>query len=97
MDNVRFWGGRGVEHSDTPKYAVDLYRYLAIPQRCGGVRVIALQPRFSRDPIETLTADQFIERSAVNGVKWIDTGAEMLTTTVDRHGVTIMESRFQIR
>ena len=76
---------------------MDLYRYLAVPQPCGGVRVIALQPRFSHDPIETLTVAQFVERSAVNGLRWVDTGNGMLTTTVDRYGTTIIEGRLQLR
>lgn len=74
-----------------------LYRFLAIPQRSGGVRVIALQTRISREPIETLTAEQFVERSAANWLEWRDAGNGMLTTTVDRYGITLMETRFQLR
>jgi hypothetical protein len=75
---------------------VRLYRYLAIPQRCGGVRVIALQRRFFRDPIETLTVEQFVSRSAANSLEWRDAGNGMLMTAVDRFGVTVIETRLQL-
>lgn len=76
---------------------VRLFRFLAIPQPSGGVRVIALQPRFSRDPIETLTVEEFVSRSAANWVQWRDAGNGMLTVTVDRYGVTLIEMRPLLR
>lgn len=62
----------------------------------GFIRVIGRQSRFTREPVEPLTVEQFESRSIANRIVWTKgKSAGVLTTTVDRYGVTIIETRLQ--
>jgi len=46
---------------------------------------------------ETLTAEQFVERSRANGVVWREGRGGTLITVVDWFGVTAVEMRLMVR
>jgi len=74
---------------------VATFKFLALPQPDGTVRVVALQPRLSSDPVETLPAGEFASRSAANGVRWLEGQGGALTITTDRFGASVVEERLQ--
>lgn len=71
--------------------------FYAILRADSTVLVVGGAPRQSRQPIEHLTARQFIERTDANRIVWRSGRANVLTTTVDQPGALIMETRFQLR
>lgn len=52
--------------------------------------------RPSQSP-EPLSIAEFERRSAANRIVWRPSGDRCLVTDVDRYGVTIMETRFQLQ
>jgi hypothetical protein len=79
---------------------MDRQKYFAIIGADDTVRVVRASPdpdgRPSIKP-ERLSFDTFADRSAANGIGWRATSGNLLVTEVDRFGVTIIETRLQLR
>lgn len=74
-----------------------LTTFYAILRPDSTVLVVGGSPRMAHQPIEHLTAQQFLERTEANRIDWRPGRKNVLTTTVDQPGALIMETRFQLR
>jgi hypothetical protein len=75
----------------------DLTTYFAVPQPDGRVKVIGNRPRRTGQPIEALTADEFVARSAANWIVWREGRGNVLITVADKFAVTMIETRLQLQ